>query len=72
MKRLLPLLFISMILYWSCEEELEVEVETDITPPNISVEFESYTYIIDGVETLPYVTEIVPITVFADDDGDIN
>ena len=61
---------ILILVYWGCEEEQEVE--TDITPPNISVEFESYTYIIDGVETLSYVTEIVPITVFADDDGGIN
>jgi len=70
MKKILLMFPILILVYWGCEEEQEVE--TDITPPNISVEFESYTYIIDGVETLSYVTEIVPITVFVDDDGGIN
>jgi hypothetical protein len=32
MKRLLPLLCISMILYWSCEEVVE-----DTTPPTVSI-----------------------------------
>ena len=56
MKKLLPLLCISMILYWSCEEEV------DTTPPTVSI----------LLEAGQSVNEIVTIVVETNDNEGIS
>ena len=59
MKRLLPLLFILMILYWSCEEE----VEKDTTPPTVTI---------TSHESGQSVSEIITITATSEDDDGVS
>ena len=61
MKRLYPLLFISVLIYWGCEEEQPEEVDT--TPPIVSISSP-----VSGQS----VNEIVTITVTTQDNEGIN
>jgi len=52
MKKLYPLLFISVLIYWGCEDK-----EEDTTPPTVSITF----------SPIDYVSEIVSITCISTD-----
>ena len=60
MKRLLPLLCISMILYWSCEEEVE---EVDTTPPTVTI---------TSHQSGESVSEMITITATSEDDKGVS
>ena len=60
MKKLLPLLCISMILYWSCEEEVE---EVDTTPPTVSI---------TSHQSGESVSEMITITATSEDDEGVS
>ena len=59
MKKSFLLLFLSMILYWSCEEE----VEKDTTPPTVSI---------TSHEPGQFVSEIITITATSEDDDGVS
>ena len=65
MKRLLPLLCISMILYWSCEEE------PDTTPPTVSISSHSSGQTVNEIITITVTTQdnegISKVEFFIDD-----
>jgi hypothetical protein len=50
MKRLYPLLFISVLIYWGCEEEQPEEVDT--TPPTVSIQSPITSQTVNGIVTI--------------------
>jgi Leucine-rich repeat (LRR) protein len=69
MKRLYPLLFISVLIYWGCEEEQPEEVDT--TPPTVSISSHSSGQIVNEIVTIIVTTQdnegISKVEFFIDD-----
>ena len=55
MKRLYPLLFISVLIYWGCEEEQPEEVDT--TPPTVSISSHSSGQTVNEIVTILVTTQ---------------
>jgi hypothetical protein len=69
MKRLYPLLFISVLIYWGCEEEQPEEVDT--TPPTVSISSHSSGQTVNEIITITVTTQdnegISKVEFFIDD-----
>ena len=69
MKRLYPLLFISVMIYWGCEEEQPEEVDT--TPPTVSISSHSSGQSVNEIITITVTTQdnegISKVEFFIDD-----
>jgi hypothetical protein len=67
MKRLYPLLFISVLIYWSCEDE----VVEDTTPPTVSISSHSSGQTVNEIVTITVTTQdnegISKVEFFIDD-----
>ena len=61
-KRLYPLLFISVLIYWSCEDE-QTEAESDTTPPLLFV---------TSHESGQSISEVITITAVSEDDRGVS
>jgi len=68
-KRLYPLLFISVLIYWGCEEEQPEEVDT--TPPTVSISSHSSGQSVNEIVTIVVTTQdnegISKVEFFIDD-----